>query len=1115
MAISSTNNNKIIINPTVTQFNQLKRKHFTAELAQQTIFKNLPEPSYADSFLGYAERVKLLNLRSIEGEIFSSTLDKINLFAIHYLLKGAKYPLLFDMPYQLPYLSYWRNIKPGYYRANGGGPINFYQECLKQKGFGFLFGMNKADFPVATTVITKSSSFRRLFKGEFNVVNVVNKRDLRVENNFDKQFEAALQFLKTYKTAPLESYFFDITHLISKEYLPLNASVIKQRLLTIYNHFQQEGLLFKGEFGGMINLGDGQHLSILLKNNTPYHKKCMNAYTSYLTLGYNPDIVELERTLTKFHSLNLKQLIEFFPTVESSEALPVLDLFSAIEAIQELLEPLKELRNDTVRPYLFYFALINDCLEPMLSKITPLDTEDKDYNVKLTMDQNLISDALNKILSLLSKYRDFNPLAKEFSLEKLLTDVDLIFEEIILIMQLTLDEPAKASFIQTLQTLSQTCGFTPQVFTANSGMNIYSLFLQSLYKANNKNKLNALFFSNSYFELKLTLAAHNPRLINYTLCQRADQTFAHELFDVIFLDIFPNDATQANAGVFPLERLLPPKSLDARKKPLTLAIDTTTHLFCDETTQNIIKTYQSQIQSGKLQIALLSSLEKFAMCGLDKYTGGALMLYSKNSQTDCLNEILTNYTQKEPLSDEASTFFNLFFMKNGSWIKEYIQRINANTNRLYDALVPRLQGWSSSLQLANREKEIPIISFHIQNLIAKYLKNRHLTLKENNKFAEQLAIILRSYITILARNQSLPLSNRLSFGFSHSNLHEAVTALRLTVGLESEELLAKYATLFQTVSDELDQSNKPLYSPLKNIMDFPKYQNFMNKALGLPINQEFSFETFIQNLAAEVEIAKENLPSNIPLNKTLSPSTLRRARGGRNGLTSSGGRRLESREFTNSPTLRQKSITALTASSENTLNRTTEIRNTSFNPRKASMPRRGRGHSLTNTSSRMTVNPTSHLNFPEHPFANLPFTTVKLDNPLAVHVAESKSLTSNAPHVNSPITAGLGAVRPPMENRVIINPSKKQLPVTNDSKPTNKRDFSSSWRSSNASHKESSLNPNALSFIPSHLARHTNPLRETSVINRVGQQTLTPTNQIKSNTTLNEHVKKQSKENNS
>jgi len=868
------------------------------ELAKQ-IIKNLHESNANPTiFKHYAKRIdRLLSIQQQAEKIGDvETLNKINAFAIHYLLKGAKFPLLHEQEkpraheqektqvhkkekmvlqeqeiqvheqeklslgssFHLSLLDYGAFTKPSYYRSEPSSMGTLYEEVLKRQGYEPIFQQ-------CQVIPAKSVKWKRLLKGCFpwmkmvqipkEVPKIDTAQEMQIplskvakEKGVDNDnFGLHLQKLKeTYQSLTedeLKTFMFDLSPLLNgPERSSLAPEELSQRVAIINEVLKECNTQRRKASGGeeifpkvfgMAKLDDGQMALLLFKEKVESTLPQQQASGSQakqgaksvdeafkddlikmLNKGYRSDLPRLEQSFIE-RGLTLPQIValtkQILPqkgvdTVESTSAPTKTSSFETIslaekkEAIAKKLGILRQSAEQinssqgNSRKDFIYFAILNDIFIQIGKEI--IDKEDDLTNAFVYQSLDIVDRKLDKLIK---------KMETELPMEKLLSDVDLIFEEFIL--QLNFVSPANLK--QTITERSQEgLGVPATGYACTSSMNAFSQLLPALFHSNKDSSLNIVYLENVYFETVEFLTSAKNFVVNSERVNGNTPIPNLDNKDAVFIDFYPNNAPMKDVTQRPIPELIPPASLMNRNKPLTLVIDTSAGIFYEDAVKDVIRQYQTAIEAGKLNIVVVNSLVKFAMCGVDKYQGGSITVYSDNHSP--LNKLLAEYEEKEPLSPQAAAFFNLF-LSNPRLILTYKNIINENTTRMYSQLMKVLNPKKSiGLTVVERpNEETPLIAIHFGKIIDQMVKSARKVQGATNPgvLKNALSPVMRDYIVYQARLHGLPLSKRSSFGFAHSNLSDTLSALRLTVGLESPQQLDAYANVLVEVNEELTDLN--------------------------------------------------------------------------------------------------------------------------------------------------------------------------------------------------------------------------------------------------------------------------------------------------------------------
>ena len=505
------------------------------------------------------------------------------------------------------------------------------------------------------------------------------------------------------------------------------------------------------------------------------------------------EFLEIEAT-AKTVTEKLEKMIKEFPSARNTQMAQFY-----LQMFQELLNSvLKHMKND---------QRLNDinCLKPMIDSF----------------------DAIIKKMTHIAKIDALKEMPIGKKTQAILLDVSLAIEEIIFILCFVNIKDPKRKLTDPLNELGAESKYK-NTYLCSSGMSAYYCVCESIKKIYDSNeeqkqeKITMGFLKGSYYELQLE-QGFGSYLKQFCNCFSVSiEDLKNQTFDIINLDLYPNNVILDEVKKNPVNELIKAQ-LEKREKndpPLTVIIDTSTTFFTTEEIKKIVAQFDQQIEEGKINLILINSLAKFAMCGLDKYTGGLIQTFS------CLDELniqLTETTGKNSPSAEAEKFF-LLFMENHKLIETYLQQLNKNTNQMYSKLIGLNNQEGNPIQIGKREESIPMIGIHFKNML-KALPARKIEREELKKLLEvtqtaSLACIMQYFLAAKALHMNLPVSIRSSFGFSSINFIECGTALRMTIGLEEENILDQVAEMILRENEAFGKDFESLEEKEQNIISF-------------------------------------------------------------------------------------------------------------------------------------------------------------------------------------------------------------------------------------------------------------------------------------------------------
>jgi hypothetical protein len=631
-------------------------------------------------FRHYYKRIKRLSV--ITGQIKNEELrNKISIFAIHYLLKGAKIPLRQSTQntFSLPFLDFNEIVNPTYYRSDASSINRVYDSLLKTRGYEFIFD-TKYSFG-----FIKSEKFLRLLAGHFEFEKMKKKFGSDYDDNL-KILELKIQELQKSPQKVL-----DITPLFNAPgNTPLAPIELEKRLnqineLISKNWSKNE----RPRICGFIKFPDGQTGMITLGGDELFKQIVFKIRKK----GYRPDLPVLEKSLVN-QGFSEHLLSQSLAQTEISKVKPstkvrgveVYSIDNVLYTLEHLITKISEIADkpqaaDIPLQTAYHYY---EFLHSLFSTISTYGSLAQDE-----VSKQIVSQSLGIITEKLRSHDK-----KNISFDKFLKDIDLIAEELILQLCFVKTPPLKETITHLVNTKIPVEGLNnpPKAHVYTSGMNAFSQLISAMYRAKDRQgqKMEVGVVENIYFEVQTTFLAYLQRIAiksEITL-----NTPAQRLPELIFSDLYTNNAPIPKVAELDYSVMFPCKkiqnaSVKQQNAPITLVIDTSTSMFYDSKVQEIVNYYKDLINDGTLNLVFINSLAKFSMCGLDKYQGAAIIVYNNGSERfKGFNEHLERYESREPISPEANAFFNIF-MTTGDEVLKYKELINANTTYVYDELI--------------------------------------------------------------------------------------------------------------------------------------------------------------------------------------------------------------------------------------------------------------------------------------------------------------------------------------------------------------------------------------------------------------------------------------------
>ncbi|MCE5317953.1 MAG: hypothetical protein LLG04_11435 [Parachlamydia sp.] len=254
--------------------------------------------------------------------------------------------------------------------------------------------------------------------------------------------------------------------------------------------------------------------------------------------------------------------------------------------------------------------------------------------------------------------------------------------------------------------------------------------------------------------------------------------------DIVFMDLRSNMSLKA--------RQYQPKDLERttrqllqnRREPLTLALDVTLDKMHSKELDRYLSTFKNEIESGKLNIVLYRSAQKFDQLGTDKFNAGYMEVVSNNPS---FREAFQNLNgQLQGLDYQAICHFH----RNADYeIDEYLKLHYNNSDYAYN-LLGKLRTDQSILKLTPKMDE------KLYFLEITYPKLSEISIQDP----------LMAYFVAEARRQGIQMIIRDSFGYNESTLCGIPNKIRLSLGTQSEEEIAKICKILTDLETALQKN---------------------------------------------------------------------------------------------------------------------------------------------------------------------------------------------------------------------------------------------------------------------------------------------------------------------
>ncbi|KAL9657098.1 hypothetical protein ABK040_002724 [Willaertia magna] len=293
-----------------------------------------------------------------------------------------------------------------------------------------------------------------------------------------------------------------------------------------------------------------------------------------------------------------------------------------------------------------------------------------------------------------------------------------------------------------------------------------------------------------YFELLLTLNVMKNNTSIYI--SQTDEDIQD--CNIYFFDIHPNNATETALFSRDLVKICKNIKKYDKNRLRLLVVDVTLNSAEDEEIQKFLKECKDMIQSGEWCVLLVKSLTKLMQFGFDILNGGLLLIYNCGDNWKEFNDLLQKLEEEEPLHPLSQQYFANLLKHGGNLLDCYIKLINKNTVKLYDKILNLYK----TLEIPYDKKLIDLTcntdekSCYIALNCEKYFID-NIEMLDEGKICKFVADIIDFLIIPLSWYLNLPLTQRMSIGFPLSSINECFYAIRLTVGLEEDQLLSDYA----------------------------------------------------------------------------------------------------------------------------------------------------------------------------------------------------------------------------------------------------------------------------------------------------------------------------------
>lgn len=315
------------------------------------------------------------------------------------------------------------------------------------------------------------------------------------------------------------------------------------------------------------------------------------------------------------------------------------------------------------------------------------------------------------------------------------------------------------------------------------GMSAFFEILHTLSSEGKKKKICCV--TQDYFEI----VSLSEKASQHYECEKCTSLMhVDQIPDVLVVDIHPNNATQENLHENDVLQWMKKKFIDeSPEKSMTLILDVTLNHFSDSIIEQLLHFFTPLIETKKLNLFFVQSLAKIMQIGLDNLSGGLLVHIQP-----C--DPLRTEAVREVSAKEA--FFSYLISDCSFLAKEYFQLIRKNTHFLYKTLSKqfneiyeriRFRGMSIA---TNVDTGAVYIAFRFTEFFQQMLPNA------DDKKKEGTINGIRNLLYEMAYEGGFPITSRQSLGFPLSNLSGTAESIRFSIGIENQEILQEYLSLF-------------------------------------------------------------------------------------------------------------------------------------------------------------------------------------------------------------------------------------------------------------------------------------------------------------------------------
>ncbi len=391
-------------------------------------------------------------------------------------------------------------------------------------------------------------------------------------------------------------------------------------------------------------------------------------------------------------------------------------------------------------------------------------------------------------------------------------------------------------------------------------MRLFTRVFQLLDSNCNQDKPLCISVTNqSYFEWLTNLELINKKSKSVSFIRHLENV--NQDFDMLFTEFHMNNVVENRQFSHNVDHLID-RFLkgEFRQKRRTLVLDVTLNFLDDEEIKDLVKRLNPLLANGELNLIFIQSLTKFAQMGLDKRSGGLMVIINNDNFWKNMNEKANRIDIFENMDRNFSTQSYFALLLSGCFVqadytckgifRDYVNIVNNNTKVLYSKVTSKLSELETlktqyfQITMSSDPKAC-YIALNVNGLLSVPISYPGFSIKIE-KVENFLKSLFRFLIIPLCKDFNLPLTERMSIGFPLSSFNIVYSSIRWTVGLETNDQLEHYADIIAYSAFVLNRNTsleKILYSSAEIVEAYfsEKFNQFRAMTPGLNAIYRFAF----------------------------------------------------------------------------------------------------------------------------------------------------------------------------------------------------------------------------------------------------------------------------------